>query len=101
MESNIILVGMPASGKTTIGITLAQKLQTHTLIDTDSLIEKTEGLDLSDITVMSDIDGMLQNNYYEFNLKNSSSTTVGYILSIINDDSVTVISEKTILPKGI
>ena len=51
------------------------------------IIEKTEGLDLSDITVMSDIDGMLQNNYYEFNLKNSSSTTVGYILSIINDET--------------
>lgn len=49
------------------------------------IIEKTEGLDLSNITVMSDIDGMLQNNYYEFNLKNLSSTTVGYILSIIDD----------------
>lgn len=49
MESNIILVGMPASGKTTIGITLAQKLQTHTLIDTDSLIEKTEGLSIAEI----------------------------------------------------
>ena len=41
MESNIILVGMPASGKTTIGMSLSNRLSEYTLIDTDSFIEKT------------------------------------------------------------
>lgn len=49
MGNNIVLVGMPASGKTTIGSMLAQQLQNYTLIDTDSLIEKTEGMSISEI----------------------------------------------------
>lgn len=49
MNNNIILVGMPASGKTTIGNLLSQKLTNYTLIDTDSLIEKTQGMTISDI----------------------------------------------------
>ena len=43
METNIVLIGMPASGKSTIGLLLAEKLADYTLIDTDSLIEKTSG----------------------------------------------------------
>ncbi|MBR1776807.1 shikimate kinase [bacterium] len=46
---NIILVGMPASGKTTIGQLLASELPQYTLIDTDSVIEKTQGLTVSEI----------------------------------------------------
>ena len=49
MGNNIVLVGMPASGKTTIGSMLSQKLQDYTLVDTDSLIEKTEGMSISKI----------------------------------------------------
>ncbi len=49
MESNIILVGMPASGKSTIGAFLYEKLPHYTLIDTDSLIERTVGLKISEI----------------------------------------------------
>ena len=41
MDANIILVGMPASGKTTIGQLLSEKLDSYTFIDTDSFIEKT------------------------------------------------------------
>lgn len=49
MPNNIILIGMPASGKTTIGNLLSEKLPDYTLIDTDSLIEKTQGLSITDI----------------------------------------------------
>ena len=47
--SNIVLVGMPASGKTTIGKILSEKLPDYILIDTDALIEKTQGMSISDI----------------------------------------------------
>ena len=41
MNANIVLVGMPASGKTTIGKLLAEKLPEYSLIDTDSVIAKS------------------------------------------------------------
>lgn len=47
--TNIILIGMPASGKTTIGYLLAEKLSDYTLIDTDSVIEKTQGMTIAEI----------------------------------------------------
>ena len=47
--TNIILIGMPASGKTTIGNLLAEKLSGCTLIDTDSVIEKTQGMTIAEI----------------------------------------------------
>ena len=49
MPNNIVLVGMPASGKTTIGNKLAEVLTDYTLIDTDSLIEKTQGITIPEI----------------------------------------------------
>ena len=48
-KNNIILVGMPASGKTTIGQLLSEKLPDYTLIDTDGVIEKTQGMTITEI----------------------------------------------------
>ena len=49
MTNNIILVGMPGCGKTTIGKLLSETLTDYTLIDTDSIIEKTQGISISEI----------------------------------------------------
>ena len=49
MDCNIILIGMPAAGKTTIGKLLSEKLDRYTLMDIDGLIERTEGLKISQI----------------------------------------------------
>lgn len=49
MANNIVLVGMPASGKTTIGTLLANQLDSYIHIDIDSVIEKTQGIKISDI----------------------------------------------------
>ncbi len=49
MNHNIVLVGMPCSGKTTIGSLLAEKLPIYTFIDTDAVIEKTSGLKIYEI----------------------------------------------------
>lgn len=45
---NIALIGMPSSGKTTIGRVLADKLN-HKFIDIDSEIEKAEGKTIAEI----------------------------------------------------
>ena len=49
METNIVLVGMPASGKSTVGLALAEKLSDYTLVDTDSFIERTQGVKITEI----------------------------------------------------
>lgn len=48
IKSNIILIGMPGAGKSSLGITLAQRTGKN-FLDTDSLIEKTQGKTLQDI----------------------------------------------------
>ncbi len=47
-KENIVLTGMPASGKTTVGRLLAQKLQRQ-FVDTDEIIEEKLGCKISDI----------------------------------------------------
>lgn len=49
MANNIILIGMPACGKTTIGALLASKLPNYIHIDLDSVIERTAGMKISEI----------------------------------------------------
>ena len=51
--ANIILIGMPGSGKSAIGLVLAQ-LTSMDFVDTDSLIRKSTGRSLQDIV---DTDG--------------------------------------------
>jgi len=46
--SNIVLIGMPGSGKSTVGIILA-KLTSRDFVDTDILIQTSQGRTLQDI----------------------------------------------------
>ncbi len=55
---NIILIGMPASGKSTVGVILA-KLLGYDFIDTDLLIQRREGSRLSEIIASRGVDGFL------------------------------------------
>ena len=48
IKKNIVLIGMMAAGKTTIGFKLAKKLKFH-FIDIDSQIEKSENKNIIDI----------------------------------------------------
>lgn len=58
MKDNIILIGMPASGKSTVGVVLA-KLLGYDYVDTDLLIQRRTGMHLSEIIRDSGIEGFL------------------------------------------
>lgn len=47
-KDNVILIGMPGSGKSTLGVLLA-KAMNYRFLDTDLLIQESEGMLLSDI----------------------------------------------------
>lgn len=55
MPSNIVLIGMPGSGKSTVGVILAKKTM-RDFVDTDILIQKAVSRPLQDIV---DNDGYL------------------------------------------
>lgn len=56
---NIILIGMPAVGKSTVGVVAAKRLG-YEFIDTDLLIQKQESRLLREIIADEGIDGFLE-----------------------------------------
>ena len=58
-KNNITLIGMPASGKSTVGVILAKILGMN-FIDTDLVIQQRENALLSDIIKDRGVDGFLE-----------------------------------------
>jgi len=59
MKNNIVLIGMPTSGKSTVGV-IAAKILGLNFIDTDLLIQQKEGKLLCEIIEESGIGGFLK-----------------------------------------
>ena len=59
LKDNIILIGMPGAGKSTIGVILA-KILGYTFIDSDILIQEKTGKLLKDIISEQGDDGFLE-----------------------------------------
>ena len=58
-KENIVLIGMPGSGKSTVGVILAKVLG-YTFVDSDLLIQKEEKQLLKDIIAREGQDGFLR-----------------------------------------
>lgn len=59
MKSNIVLIGMPGVGKSTIGVVLAKNLGCH-FLDSDIVIQQQTGKLLHEIITEKGLDGFLQ-----------------------------------------
>lgn len=59
MKSNITLIGMPASGKSTIGVLLAKRLG-YSFVDVDIVIQEKTGKLLKEIIAQVGTDGFLE-----------------------------------------
>ena len=58
-DNNIIFIGMPAVGKSTVGVVIAKRLG-YKFVDTDILIQESEGKLLKDIIADVGPDGFLK-----------------------------------------
>ncbi len=59
MKNNLIFIGMPSSGKSTLGRLLARELD-RPFIDTDDVIREMNGCELHEIMDRDGLDGFLQ-----------------------------------------
>ncbi|MDE5864437.1 MAG: shikimate kinase [Lachnospiraceae bacterium] len=56
MKDNIVLIGMPSSGKSTVGVVLAKALG-YRFVDSDLVIQDRTGLLLSEVIATFGVDG--------------------------------------------
>ena len=75
MKNNVILIGMPGVGKSTVGVILA-KLIGYRFIDTDLVIQQHENRLLKDIINSEGIDGFLEAE--NSNVEEASALTEKY-----------------------
>ena len=59
MGRNITLIGMPAAGKSTVGVLLAKRLG-YSFVDVDIVIQNQEGKLLKEIIAERGLDGFLE-----------------------------------------
>ena len=80
--SNVVLIGMPGCGKSTVGVLLAKRLRRY-FLDTDVLIQAIEGKALHDIIAKKGMNGFcnIERMYIErVDIKNAVIATGGSVV---------------------
>lgn len=87
--NNIVLTGMPGSGKSTVGVILAKELCMD-FIDTDVMIQSAEGMSLQDIVNTQGLDALLDveaRTLLELNVSNTVIAPGGSV--VLNEEVMT------------
>ena len=92
MKSNIILIGMPAAGKSTIGVLLAKTLL-KSFVDTDLIIQSKYGCGLCDIIEKEGTDTFLK-------IENDIICSQEYLSSVVATGGSAVYGEEAIAYLG-
>ena len=80
-KSNIVLIGMPAAGKSTLGVLLAKRLG-MSFVDTDLVIQSAEGKTLHELIAQHGMDRFCQlecKHVQQLNLTNTVIATGGSV----------------------
>jgi len=94
---NIILIGMPSAGKSTVGVVLAKTLGMN-YIDTDIAIQENTGRILQEIINIDGIDAFLkieESNILSLKCKNSVIATGGSV--VFSDKSMNYLKKKGLI----
>ena len=97
MQKNIALIGMPGSGKSTIGLDLSKKLKMQ-FIDVDSYIEENEKMSISDMFKKGeDYFRHIENKYIAelSNLKSTIIATGGGVVK--NENNISLLKNNSII----
>jgi len=96
-KEDIVLVGMPASGKSTVGVILA-KMRGMSFVDTDLVLQKAEGCRLRDIIEKQGIDAFLRKEGQTVNLireRNAVIATGGSM--VYSSDAMRRLAERGVI----
>jgi len=93
-ENNIILTGMPGSGKSTVGVILAKE-RGMDFIDTDVLIQRGEGMLLQDIYDARGAEAFLELEARYVGELNVAGTVIAPGGSVVLNDSLMAKLKKT------
>lgn len=86
MKNNIVLIGMPAAGKSTVGVLLAKSFLKD-FVDTDLIIQRKTGCTLSDIIEKEGTDTFLK-------IENDIISSADYSSSVIATGGSAVYGEE-------
>ncbi len=97
MVKNIVLIGMPGSGKTNIGYELSKKLAMN-FIDVDSYIEENERISISDMFEISEEYFRQIENKYIAELSELNSTVIATGGGVVkNENNILLLKNNSII----
>ena len=92
MKPNITMIGMPSSGKSTIGVLLAKRLG-FSFVDVDIVIQEKEGRLLKEIIAQESMDGFLK-------VEERINAGLDVTLSVIAPGGSVIYGEKAMVLRG-
>ena len=97
MSKNIVLIGMPGAGKSTVGVILA-KILGYSFIDTDLVIQNKEEKLIKDIIAEKGIDGFINTENRVISKISAESTVIATGGSVVySEDAMKALSVNAVI----